>query len=134
MDTNTCAYLHECVCVCVCVCVFVIEGKMHMGTNNIHSNMSVLISYIVLLAPLPHTHTHTVLHVCYVCYSLSLTTEEEHVKCLVGFQDDKIRPKHHPGSLILIVVHLNCTVAGATIRHHGCLVTFLRGHKLCNRK
>jgi len=103
-------------------------------TTNIHSNMSVFMYEQHSLVSPPPIHTHTMLHMCYVCYSLSLTTEEEHVKCLVGLQDDKIWPKHHPGGLVLIVVHLNCTVAGATIRHHRCLVTFLRGHKLCDRK
>ena len=55
------------------------------------------------------------------------TTEEEHVEGLMRLQDDQVRPKHHTSCLLLIVVHLDCTVAGAAIRHHTCLVTFLAG-------
>ena len=76
--------------------------------------------------------SHNATHAAHTCMSLLLTTEEEHVERLVGLQDDKVRPKHHPGSFILIVVYLHCTVAWATVRHHHGLVTFLREHQLCN--
>lgn len=55
------------------------------------------------------------------------TTEEEYVESLMWLQDDQVRPKHHTGCLLLVVIHLDCTVAGAAVRHNTCLVTFLVG-------
>ena len=57
--------------------------------------------------------------------SFLLTAEEEHVEGLMRLQDDQVRAKHHTGCLLLVVIHLDCTVAGTAIRHDTCLVTFL---------
>ena len=55
----------------------------------------------------------------------SLTTKEEDVEGLMGVQDDQLRPKDDPGSLVLVVVHLDCCVARTPVGHHPGLITVL---------
>ena len=62
-----------------------------------------------------------------LCVCQELTTQAEDVKVLVGSQNHQIRAKDDPGCLLQVVVHLNSTVARATVGNHSGLVISLRG-------
>ena len=66
-----------------------------------------------------------------VCVSGSvcqeLTTQAEDVKVLMGSQNHQIRAKDDPCRFLQVVVHLNSTVARATVGNHSGLVISLRG-------
>ena len=71
-----------------------------------------------------HAHVHTHMHTRTCAHAH--TTEEEDIEGLVRVQNDQLWPKHDPGRLVLVVVHLHSSVAGATIRHHTSLITTLK--------
>ena len=58
------------------------------------------------------------------------TAEEEDIEGLVWVEDDQLWPKHHPGRLVLVIVHLHSSVAGATVCHHTGLVSSLARGKI----
>ena len=57
-----------------------------------------------------------------VCWCHGLTTQAEDVEILVGSQNHQIWAKDDPGRLLQVVVHLNGTVARATVGDHSSLV------------
>ena len=54
-----------------------------------------------------------------------LTTQAEDIEILMGSQDHQIWAKDDPGGFFKVVVHLNGTVARATVGNHSCLVVTL---------
>ena len=62
-----------------------------------------------------------------LCVCQELTTQAQDVKVLMGSQNHQVRAKDDPCRFLQVVVHLNGTVARATVGNHSGLVISLRG-------